>query len=158
MIANSLKKGDYVMIQFAINDAGASNADRYAPVCGNVDAPTAGSYEWYMTEFIKATLEKEATPILMSCTLSAKSYSNGSFSTSYGNYSQACRDLATKYSVPYIDVNGIMADHYNSVGYDTAVSYHMGEQFQVRRTTRTLMRAEQKSLQVLLQMLSSRRK
>lgn len=124
-IANSLKKGDYVMIQFAINDAGASNADRYAPVCGNVDAPTAGSYEWYMTEFIKATLEKEATPILMSCTLSAKSYSNGSFSTSYGNYSQACRDLAAKYSVPYIDVNGIMADHYNSVGYDTAVSYHM---------------------------------
>lgn len=124
-IAANLKKGDYVMIQFAINDAGAANADRYAPTCGNVNSPSAGSYEWYMTEFIKATIEKGATPVLMSCTLSAKSYSNGRFNASYTNYSDACKNLSAKYSIPYIDVNGIMVNHYNSVGYDKAVSYHM---------------------------------
>ncbi len=124
-ITDSLKEGDYVMIQFAINDAGKANADRYAPVCGNVNTPAEGSYEWYMTSFIKDTLAKGATPILMSCTLSAKSYANGKFSPSYGDYTNACKGLAAKYNVPFIDCNGIMANHYNSVGYDTAVSYHM---------------------------------
>ena len=124
-ITDSLKEGDFVMIQFAINDSGASNADRYAPTCGNVDNPTDGSYEWYMTSFIKDTLAKGATPVLMSCTLSAKSYSNGKFSASYTNYTDACRNLAKKYNVPFIDVNGAMVNHYNSVGYDKAVSYHM---------------------------------
>ena len=37
----------------------------------------------------------------------------------------ACKKLAAKYKVPYIDVNGIMVNHYNSVGYNKAVSYHM---------------------------------
>lgn len=124
-ITENLKKGDFVMIQFAINDAGKSNADRYAPTCGNVDNPSSGSYEWYMTSFIKDTQAKGATPILMSCTLSAKSYSNGQFTASYTNYSDACKKLAAKYNVPYVDVNGIMVNHYNKVGYDTALSYHM---------------------------------
>ena len=113
------------MIQFAINDAGKSNADRYAPTCGNVDNPSSGSYEGYMTSFIKDTQAKGATPILMSCTLSAKSYSNGQFTASYTNYSDACKKLAAKYNVPYVDVNGIMVNHYNKVGYNTALSYHM---------------------------------
>lgn len=124
-ITDSLKAGDYVMIQFAINDAGKSNADRYAPVGGSVDNPAEGTYEWYMTSFIKDTMAKGATPILMSCTLSAKSYANGKFSASYGDYTNTCKSLAAKYNVPFIDCNSIMVNHYNSVGYDTAVSYHM---------------------------------
>ncbi|MBP5379200.1 MAG: RICIN domain-containing protein, partial [Ruminococcus sp.] len=64
-IADSLNQGDFVMIQFAINDAGASYADRYAPVCGNVDNPSSGSYEWYMSEFIKDTLAKNGDGFIM---------------------------------------------------------------------------------------------
>lgn len=124
-IVKNLKAGDFVMIQFAINDAGKANADRYAPTCGNVDNPSSGSYEWYMTSFIKDTLAKGATPILMSCTLSVASYSNGKFVASYTNYTDACKKLASKYKVPFIDVNGAMVNHYNSVGYDKAFSYHM---------------------------------
>ena len=124
-IADSLKSGDFVMIQFAINDADYTKEDRYAPTCGNVNNPTSGSYEWYLTSFIKDTQAKGATPILMSCTLSAKSYSNGKFNASYTNYTNACKQLASKYNIPFIDVNGIMVSHYNSVGYDKAKSYHM---------------------------------
>ena len=124
-ITENLKKGDFVMIQFAINDADYTKEDRYAPTCGNVNNPTSGSYEWYLTSFIKDTQAKGATPILMSCTLSAKSYSNGKFNASYTNYTNACKQLASKYNIPFIDVNGIMVSHYNSVGYDKAKSYHM---------------------------------
>lgn len=124
-IADSLKSGDFVMIQFAINDAGKSNADRYAPVCGNVNSPSSGSYEWYMTQFITSAKDKGATPILVTTTIGMKAYSNGRFVNSYTDYNKACYDLAKKYSIPCIDLNTIMVNHYNSVGYDTAKSYHL---------------------------------
>ncbi len=126
-LADSLKEGDYVMIQFAINDSGASNADRYAPTCGNVDNPTEGSYEWYMTQFINDAKAKGATPILVTTVIGMKAYnsSTGQFTNSYSNYCDACKNLSKKYSIPCIDLNTIMKDHYNSVGYDTAKSYHL---------------------------------
>lgn len=124
-IADSLKPGDYVMIQFAINDAGSANADRYAPTCGNVNTPSAGSYEWYMTEFIKSAQDKGATPILVTTVIGMKAYSNGRFNNSYTNYCDACKNLAKKYAVPCIDLNTLMVNHYNSIGYDKAVKYHL---------------------------------
>lgn len=126
-IADSLKAGDFVMIQFAINDAGASNAERYAPVCGNVNNPTAGSYEWYMTQFINATLAKGATPILVTTVIGMGAWnsSQNKFVNSYSTYCDACKSLASKYSIPCIDLNSLMVAHYNSVGYNTARSYHL---------------------------------
>ena len=76
--------------------AGIANADRYAPTCGNVNNPSSGSYEWYMTQFINATKAKGATPILVTTTLGMKAYSGGKFVNSYTNYNQACYDLAKK--------------------------------------------------------------
>ena len=113
------------MSQFAINDSASSNAERYAPVCGNADNPTSGSYEWYMTQFIKDTMAKGATPILVTTVIGMKAYSGGKFVNSYNNYCDACKKLASKYNIPCIDLNSIMVDHYNSVGYDTAKSYHL---------------------------------
>ena len=124
-ILDNIQTGDYLMVQFAINDSGKSNAERYAPTCGNVDNPSSGSYEWYMTQYIKGAQEKGATPILVTTTLSAKSYKDGKFVTSYDNYRDACKQLASKYKCPCIDLNQIMVDHYNQVGYDKAYSYHM---------------------------------
>ncbi len=124
-IIDNIKQGDYVMIQFAINDAGASNADRYAPVCGNVNSPSSGSYEWYMTEFIRTAKEKGATPILVTTTLRFKDYSGGKFVASYTNYCNACKSLAQKHSIPCIDLNTIMVNEYNTVGYNTVSTYHV---------------------------------
>lgn len=124
-IVNSLKEGDYVMIQFAINDAGKANADRYAPIGGNIDNPSKGTYEWYMTEFIKTAKAKGATPILVTTVIGMKAYSGGKFVNSYTTYCDACKKLSAKYDVPCIDLNSIMVSHYNSIGYDTAKSYHL---------------------------------
>ncbi len=124
-ILDSMKEGDYLLVQFAINDSASSNAERYAPVCGDVNNPTEGSYEWYLTKYIEGALEKGGTPILVTTVIGMKAYSGGQFVNSYGNYCQAMKDLAAKYSIPCIDLNSLMVAHYNSVGYDTAKSYHL---------------------------------
>lgn len=124
-IVDNLKEGDYVMVQFAINDSGISNADRYAPTCNDVNNPAENSYEWYMTEFIKSAQEKGATPILVTTVIGMKAYSNSKFTNSYINYCDACKQLSAKYSVPCIDLNTLMVNHYNSVGYDKALTYHL---------------------------------
>lgn len=124
-IVDNLKEGDYVMVQFAINDSGKSNADRYAPTCGNVNNPAENSYEWYMTEFIKSAQAKGATPILVTTVIGMKAYSNGKFINSYSNYCDACKQLSAKYNIPCIDLNTLMVNHYNSIGYDKALKYHL---------------------------------
>lgn len=124
-ILASIKEGDYLLVQFAINDSASSNAERYAPVCGNVDNPTEGSYEYYLTKYIEGALDKGATPVMVTTVIGLKAYSNGKFVNSYGNYCQAMKDLAAKYSIPCIDLNTLMVNHYNSIGYDTAYTYHL---------------------------------
>ena len=124
-ILDSMQKNDYLLIQFAINDSAAGNEERYAPVCGNVNNPTEGSYEWYIEKYIEGALEKGGTPILVTTVIGLKAYSNGKFTNSYTNYCDACKSMASKYKIPCIDLNTLMVNHYNSIGYDAAYKYHL---------------------------------
>ena len=124
-ILDSMQKDDYLLIQFAINDSAKGNEERYAPVCGNVDNPETGSYEYYIEKYIEGTLEKGGTPILVTTVIGLKAYSNGSFVNSYTEYCNACKDMAKKYNIPCIDLNTLMVEHYNTIGYDTAYTYHL---------------------------------
>lgn len=123
-ILNKISEGDYLLVQFGINDSAASNAERYAPTCGKVPG-TEGSYEFYMAKYIEGAKAKGATPILITPTLSLKNNTNGKFTASYTNYTDSVKKLANYYKIPYIDLNGLMVDHYNSIGYDNAYKYHM---------------------------------
>ncbi len=123
-ILNSIKKGDYLLVQFGINDGASNKAERYAPTCGKVPG-TDGSFEFYMAKYIEGALAKGATPILLTPTLSLKNRSNNKFVSSYTNITDSVKKLSAYYNVPYIELNGLMADHYNKVGYDTAYTYHM---------------------------------
>ncbi len=124
-ILASIKEGDQLLIQFGINDSASSKAERYAPVCGNVDSPTEGSFEFYLTKYIEGAKSKGAEPVLVTTVIGLKSYSNGKFVNSYTNYCQAMKKLAAKYNIPCIDLNSLMVAHYNSIGYDAAYQYHM---------------------------------
>ena len=50
-ILNTIKEGDYLMVQFAINDADYTKTERYAPVCGKVQNPDNGSFEYYIAKY-----------------------------------------------------------------------------------------------------------
>ncbi len=124
-ILDAIQPGDYLLVQFAINDSASGNAERYAPVCGNAENPTEGSYEWYMSKYIQGAIDKGATPVLVTTVIGLKAYSGGKFVNSYTNYCDACKSLAAKYKIPCIDLNTLMVDHYNSIGYDAAYQYHL---------------------------------
>lgn len=57
-VLDVIKPGDYLLVNFGINDGGESNPERYAPTCGNADNPATGSFEYYMTFYIKGALDK----------------------------------------------------------------------------------------------------
>ena len=112
-------------MDFGINDGASSQPERYAPVCGNVDNPADGSFEYYMTFYIKGALDKGATPILMSPTLSIKNQSQP-FQVGYRNIDSACKMLANKYNIPYFDLNGAMVSQWNNTAFDTVYNYYYG--------------------------------
>lgn len=124
-ILDAMKKGDYLLVCFGINDSGSANADRYAPVCGNVNNPTVGSYEYYMQYYIEGALAKGGTPIIMSPTLSIKN-AKQPFSAGYRNYASANEQLAAKYKIPYFDFGAAMASQFNNTAYNTVYSYYLG--------------------------------
>ena len=124
-ILGQIKAGDYLLIDFGINDGDSSKSERYAPVKGNVDNPVEGSFEYYMTFYIKGALDKGATPILMSPTLSIKNQSMP-FSVGYRNIDSACKMLASKYKIPYFDLGQAMTGDFNKRDYNTVKNYYLG--------------------------------
>ncbi|MBQ8297088.1 MAG: RICIN domain-containing protein [Ruminococcus sp.] len=124
-ILETMKEGDYLLVQFAINDSDYTKEERYAPVCGDVQNPTEGSYEYYLEQYINAALNKGATPVMVTTVIGLKAYSNGTFVNSYTSHCQAMKDMAAKYNIPCIDLNTLMVNHYNSIGYDAAYAYHL---------------------------------
>ncbi len=125
-ILDTIQEGDYLLVQFAINDSDYTNEERYAPVCGNVPG-SEGSYEYYMAKYIEGALEKGATPVLVTTTIGLKAYNSttGLFENTYTEYCDACKNLAAYYGIDCIDLNSLMVDHYNAIGYDTAYTYHL---------------------------------
>ena len=124
-ILDSIQSGDFFLIQFGINDSASSIAERYAPTCGSVENATEGSFEYYIKMYVQGALDKGATPIVMSPTLGLKAYSNNQFVNSYSNYGDAMKSIADYYNIPYIDLNSLMVEDYNRIGYDAALLYHL---------------------------------
>ncbi|MBR6108081.1 MAG: RICIN domain-containing protein [Oscillospiraceae bacterium] len=124
-ILGQIKAGDYLLIDFGINDGDSSKSERYAPVCGNVDNPTNGSFEYYMTFYIKGALDKGATPILMSPTLSIRNQTQP-FKVGYRNIDSACQALARKYNIPYFDLGAAMTNDFNKRDFNTVKGYYLG--------------------------------
>ena len=120
-----IKAGDYMIVDFGINDGDSTKSERYAPCKGNVDNPVEGSFEYYMTFYIKGALEKGATPILMSPTLSIRNQTQP-FKVGYRNIDTACRALAEKYKIPYFDLGAAMVTEFNKINSNTVYKYYLG--------------------------------
>ena len=125
-ILDSMKEGDYLLVQFGINDSAYTIEERYAPVSGSVPG-TEGSFEYYIAKYIEGAKTKGATPVLVTTVLGLKAYnqSTGRFEGSYQSYCDAMKKLADYYDIPCVDLNARMVDHYNAIGYDTAYTYHL---------------------------------
>ena len=97
-IVDSLKTGDYVLIQFGHNDSANSkdHPNRYA---------SPEDYKKYMGKYINETRAKGATIILITPVTQRKYDSNGELIKSHKEYCDAVIELGTEYNVPVIDLN-----------------------------------------------------
>ncbi len=95
-IVDSLKPGDYVIIQFGHNDESIEKKERYTP---------PAQYKLNIIKFIKETQEKGATPILCTPIMRRRFDKNGKFYDTHGVYPDIVRNLADSLNIAFVDMH-----------------------------------------------------
>jgi lysophospholipase L1-like esterase len=108
VILDSLKKDDYVFIQFGHNDQKINDSTRYAS--------PFGTYSENLEKFISETREKGAAPVLFTSIVRRKFDENGKLTDTHGDYPVAVRQVAEKMNVPLIDLQKLTEDWVNYLG------------------------------------------
>ena len=121
-VYNALQPGDFVLIQFGHNDAGAINTGK-----ARAELPGAGSeskvflmeasgkyqviytFGWYLRKFIMDVKEKGATPIVLSYT-PRNIWDNGEIQRNTGSFGKWTREAAEQTGTCFIDLNNLSAD------------------------------------------------
>lgn len=124
-----LKPGDVVLMQFGHNDAGplddTSRARGSLPGIGEetreIDNPitshreTVHTYGWYLRQYIAGARAKGALPIV--CSLVPRmNWRDGKIVRSAETYAGWARELAQQESIPFLDLNEIIAARYDQLG------------------------------------------
>lgn len=116
-VYNSLKKGDYVFIQFGHNDGKLTDPTRYTN--------PHTSYRHNLIKFILETREKKAIPILFSSITRRTFNEHGVLIDSHGDYTQEMRLIAQEYKVPFIDMQYYTELLEESYGVDKSKELHL---------------------------------
>jgi lysophospholipase L1-like esterase len=107
-VMSTLKKGDYVFVQFAHNDEKDKGAN-------------AGAYKNYETNlerFVKDSHDKGATIVLLT-PMNRKTFgADGKVTNSHGDYPDAVRKVAKEQGVALIDLAKMSATLYEALGKD----------------------------------------
>lgn len=98
-IRKQLKAGDFVFIQFGINDR-ATQAYRYAP---------KDTFNAYIKKYVNDCKAKGAYPVLVS-TVRRAAWQNGKPYDSYHEHPQLMRDLASSLKLPLVDLDKFCYD------------------------------------------------
>lgn len=131
-----VKPGDWVLIQFGHNDAGAINDDSRArgslPGIGEETREidnlltkqheTVRTFGSYLRQMIRDVRAKQATPILLSPTV-RNEWKNGLVERG-GGYREWSREVAQAEGVPYVDVRRLVADAYQILGRDKVATFY----------------------------------
>ena len=126
----ALKAGDFVLMQFGHNDGGSiltsyraslkgdGNETRDITNPGTGKAETVHTYGWYMRRYIADTKARHAVPIVLSPVprnIWTDAHTVARANGDYGKWAQAA---ARSENVAFVDLNGIIAKHYEALGPD----------------------------------------
>jgi rhamnogalacturonan acetylesterase len=109
-----VKRGDFVMMQFGHNDGGPKGSKRGN---GDEEENQVQSYGWYIRKYIDETKAKGATPIVCSL-IPRNDWQDGKVHRATGSYATWAEEAAKQGGALFIDLNGIVADHYDKLGED----------------------------------------
>lgn len=112
-ILNTIKPGDYLMVQFGTNDG---NTTAVYPD-GEPYLVTTADFQGFMMQFISGARGKQAIPILVtppprrSCTGDSHTFGNG-----LAGYAAAMKTVGTQTGAAVIDLNGKTLAYLNMIG------------------------------------------
>jgi len=128
-IMATLKKGDYVIMQFGHNDGGAlddtarargtikgigdESKEIYNPIMKKQEV--VYSYGWYMRKYIRDSKAKGAIPIVCS-PIPRNDWKEGKVSRSSESYSKWAKEVAEQEGAFFINLNDIVAAKYEEMG------------------------------------------
>jgi len=96
IVLSTLKKGDFVFIQFGHNDQKFKDSTRYTN--------PFTQYRYNLERYVKETRELGATPILMSSIVRRKFNEYGTLEDTHGNYPLVVRMVAKDLNVAFVDM------------------------------------------------------
>jgi len=109
-ITDQAGEGDYVLIQFGHNDE----------VPTKKTYTTEAEFKNNLTQYVKETRDKNATPILITPVARRKFDANGKIEGTHEVYSQIVRDVAKAANVLLIDLDKKSQELYQSMGVETS--------------------------------------
>lgn len=138
-----VKAGDFVLIQFGHNDAGAVNAEppgSKMPLRARGSIKTLGeeteeidnvvtkkhevvhTYGWYMRKMVADVKAKSATPIILSLTV-RNEWKDGKVERYNGPWRQFSKEIAETAGISYIDLTRLIADEYQKLGQEKVKAF-----------------------------------
>ena len=128
-VLHKLKPGDYVLMQFGHNDSsplddtarargtikgnGEELKEIYNPITKKQEV--VHTYGWYIRKFINDTKAKGATAIVLS-PIPRNSWKETKVNRASDNYGKWAAEAAAQSGVLFVDLNKIIADHYDAEG------------------------------------------
>lgn len=116
-VLKTLKKGDYVFIQFGHNDQKVNDPKRYTN--------PHSAYRKNLIKFVIETREKGATPILFSSIVRRKFNEYGTLVDTHGLYPMEMRLVAQQYGVEFIDLQYLTEQLEESYGVENSKRLHL---------------------------------
>lgn len=127
-VYNSIRPGDYVLIQFGHNDIGDIDKNKERGTIATADdtchvykLPSNGQYKviysfgWYLKKFIGDVKEKGGIPVLVSLT-PRNEWPGGKVERRNDSYGKWYRDVVEATGVDFIDLHNITADALDKMG------------------------------------------
>ncbi len=130
-IMATLKKGDYVIMQFGHNDSGPlddtarargtikgignESKDTYNPIMKKQEV--VYTFGWYMRKYVSDAKAKGAIPIICS-PIPRNDWKDGKVTRSDDSYGKWSREIAKSEGAYFIDLNNIVAKKYEEMGKD----------------------------------------
>ncbi len=105
-VANNMREGDYILIQFGHNDESKEKTDRYT---------TPEEYKANITRFITEALNRKVHPVLLT-PVSRRKFKEGKQVATHEIYSTLVRSVAAEANVPLIDLDAKSMELYNRLG------------------------------------------
>jgi rhamnogalacturonan acetylesterase len=128
-VLQSLKEGDFVIMQFGHNDAsplddtarargtlrgiGEDSTEIWNPIRKMKEV--VHTYGWYMRKYVRETRAKEAIPIICSL-VPRNNWKEGKVNRSSDSWALWAKQVADQEGAIYIELNGLIADKYEEMG------------------------------------------